>query len=116
MSNHRLYVGNIPWEMSESDLRDFFAQYEVVDAKVIMDKDTNRSRGFGFVEVKTDLTVSDIIDEMDGRDFGGRQIRVSEAQKKNSGGGRGGERNDRHDGGRPRPRNPKNGTQARARD
>ncbi|KKW46593.1 MAG: RNA-binding protein RNP-1 [Parcubacteria group bacterium GW2011_GWB1_56_8] len=75
----RFYVGNISYDATEFDLRDFFSDYEVVDVKVLYDKETKRSRGFGFVEV-SDATAEEIIADLDGREFMGREARVNEAE------------------------------------
>ena len=85
----KLYVGNLPWSTTEADLRDLFSTFgEVQSAAVITDRETGRSRGFGFVELESGAEKA--ISELDGRDFGGRNIRVNEAQEKRRGGGGGG--------------------------
>ncbi len=86
----KIYVGNLPWSTTEAELRDLFSTFgEVQSAAVITDRDTGRSRGFGFVEL--DAAGADkAISELDGRDFGGRPLRVNEAQEKRRGGGGGG--------------------------
>jgi RNA recognition motif-containing protein len=86
----KLYVGNLPWSTTEADLRDMFASFgEVLSAAVITDRDTGRSRGFGFVELDASAAEKAIA-ELDGRDFSGRPLRVNEAHDKRSGGGGGG--------------------------
>jgi RNA recognition motif-containing protein len=109
----RLYVGNIPWDFTEADLRDFFSSYAVTDVKIIIDKETQRSRGFAFVELKNPNELQAAIADLDGRDMGGRIAKISVATEKPRGGGRtGGEaRGD----GRPRPRTPRNGQNGHAR-
>ena len=89
----KIYVGNLPWSTTEADLRDLFAPFgDVVSAAVITDRETGRSRGFGFVELDGP-DADKAIAELDGRDFGGRPLRVNEAQQKQrSGGGGGGRR------------------------
>lgn len=78
----RLFIGNLSWNTTEADLSDVVAnQAEVVDAKVISDRDTGRSRGFGFVTIETDR-VQDVIRALDGQDIDGRAIRVNEAEAK----------------------------------
>jgi RNA recognition motif-containing protein len=78
----RLYVGNLPWTCTEDELRDFFASFgEVQSVAIITDRETGRSRGFGFVEME-DAGAQTAISEADGRDFGGRPLRVSEARER----------------------------------
>ena len=77
-----LYVGNLPWSAREEDLTETFSQYgEVVNSRIIRDRQTGRSRGFGFVEV-ADEDAEAIIAALNGKDFGGRVITVSEARDK----------------------------------
>lgn len=77
-----LYVGNLPWATNEADLTDLFTPYgNVVSSRIITDKETGRSRGFGFVEVD-DGDADKMIDTMNGADIGGRQIVVNEAKPK----------------------------------
>lgn len=77
-----LYVGNLPWATNESDLADLFSPYgNVVSSRIITDKETGRSRGFGFVEV-ADEDADKMIDAMNNADIGGRQIVVNEAKPK----------------------------------
>jgi RNA recognition motif-containing protein len=88
----KMYVGNLPWSTTEDDLREMFAAHgEVHSVAVITDRDTGRSRGFGFVEMDPS-DADNAMRELDGRDFGGRNLRVNEAQKKERGGGGGGGR------------------------
>jgi RNA recognition motif-containing protein len=76
-----IYVANIPWKASEDQLKDLFAQYgEVTSAKIIMDKVTQRSRGFGFVEMGDDNSGRTAINELNGRDFLGKSLVVNEAR------------------------------------
>lgn len=89
MSN-RLYVGNLPFETSESDLQDLFAQAgAVASINVIRDRDTGRARGFAFVEMATDADAQNAIAQLNDRSFGGRNLTVNEArpQAPRSGGG-----------------------------
>ncbi len=75
-----IYVANIPWKASEDQLKELFAQYgEVTSAKIIMDKVTQRSRGFGFVEMGDDNSGRNAINELNGRDFLGKSLVVNEA-------------------------------------
>ena len=77
-----LYVGNLPWSTTESGLAEAFSPYgEVVSSRIITDKETGRSRGFGFVEVEENA-VEAMIAALNGTDFGGRQIVVNEAKPK----------------------------------
>jgi RNA recognition motif-containing protein len=94
-----LYVGNLAWAVSDNDLRDLFAEAgEVQNAQVIVDRETNRSRGFGFVEMASDEAAESAIKKFNGRDLKGRAIRVNEAQSRTGGGGGGGgrDRGDRY--------------------
>lgn len=97
-----IYVANLSFDLQDGDLKDLFTPYgEVSSAKIIMDKMTERSRGFGFVEMTDDAAAQKAIAELDGSQIGGRPIKVSEAKPKPSngfgGGGRsgGGGRNER---------------------
>ncbi len=86
----KIYVGNLAWATTESDLRDLFSTIgEVQSATVITDRDTGRSRGFGFIEMD-DGDAEKAISELNGRDMGGRDLRVNEAQQKERRGGGGG--------------------------
>ncbi|HEX6947400.1 MAG TPA: RNA-binding protein [Acidimicrobiia bacterium] len=76
-----LYVGNFTFNTTEGDLRSLFGQYgEVVRAQVITDRDTGRSRGFGFVEMGSQEEAQKAIDALDGRDVGGRALTVNVAK------------------------------------
>jgi len=89
----RLYVGNLAWGVTDQDLQEVFAEAgKVENAQVIIDRATNRSRGFGFVEMATDEAADAAIKKLNGRDLKGRAIRVNEAQARSGGGGGGGER------------------------
>jgi RNA recognition motif-containing protein len=74
----RLYIGNLPWKLVESDLVDAFEPYNVVEGsvKVIRDRETDRSKGYGFIEVERG---DDAIEEMNGKEILGRNLKVSEA-------------------------------------
>ncbi len=93
-----IYVSNLSFNVQDEDLREFFTEYgEVSSAKVIMDKMTNQSRGFGFVEMSDDAAAKKAIAELDGATIEGRNIKVMEAKPKedrparsNGGGGYGG--------------------------
>ncbi len=87
----RLYVGNLAWTVTDQDLQDVFAEAgEVTSAQVIVDRETKRSRGFGFVEMGTDESAEEAVKTLNGRDLKGRPIRVNEAQARSAGGGGGG--------------------------
>lgn len=78
----KLYVGNLPWSVTDSELEGLFADMgEVISARVITDRDTGRSRGFGFVEMD-DAGASKAITELNGKDMGGRALRVNEANER----------------------------------
>jgi RNA recognition motif-containing protein len=78
-----IYVSNLSFAVEDEDLREFFAEYgEVSSAKVIMDKYTNRSRGFGFVEMPDDTAAQKAITELDGGMVDGRAIKVTIAKPK----------------------------------
>lgn len=75
-----LYVGNLPWGTNAEDLAEAFSRFgEVLDSRIITDRQTGRSRGFGFVEVK-DEDADGMIEGMNGTELGGRVITVNEAQ------------------------------------
>ncbi len=76
-----IYVGNLPFSTGGSDLEELFGEYGQVDsASVISDRETGRSRGFGFVEMSNDDEGRKAIEELDGADFDGRNLRVNEAR------------------------------------
>ncbi|HVG40096.1 MAG TPA: RNA-binding protein [Chitinophagaceae bacterium] len=78
-----IYVSNLSFDVQDEDLKDFFTPFgEVSSAKVIMDRDTNKSRGFGFVEMSDDEAAKKAISELDGADVEGRTIKVVEAKPK----------------------------------
>ena len=84
----RLYVGNLPYTVTEEQLRELFAPHgEVVAVSVVMDRETNRPRGFAFVEM---ADAAAAIKALDGMDFGGRNLKVNEAREREAGGGGGG--------------------------
>ena len=77
----RLYVGNLPFSVNNEDLEQMFSGYgEVTSSQVISDRDTGRSRGFGFVEFADDEAGRKAIEEMDGADSGGRRLTVNVAR------------------------------------
>ncbi|NOZ20547.1 MAG: RNA-binding protein [Planctomycetes bacterium] len=78
-----LYVGGLSYDTTEDQLRQHFEQFgEVESAKVIMDRDTGRSKGFGFVEMATQEAAEAAIKQLDQSEFGGRNITVNEAREK----------------------------------
>ena len=102
----KLFVGSLAWATTDDTLGQFFASAgTVVSAKVIRDRETNKSRGFGFVEMATPEEAEKALNELNGQDLYGRKINVSEAKPQEdrgprnySGGGRGGYNNDRRGG------------------
>ena len=86
----KLYVGNLPYSVADSDLQRLFeAHGSVVSAQVIMDRDTGRSKGFGFVEMGSDAEAQAAIADMNGKEVDGRSLTVNEARPKPEGGGGG---------------------------
>jgi RNA recognition motif-containing protein len=87
----RLYVGNLSFRTTGDELRDLFSQAgEVESASVVEDRDTGRSRGFGFVEMATAEGAAAAIEQFNGKDFGGRNLTVNEARPRVERGGGGG--------------------------
>ena len=88
----KLYVGNLSFQTSSEDLRDLFSQAGTVEsASVVEDRDTGRSRGFGFVEMSSREEGEAAIAQFNGKEFGGRNLTVNEARpREDRGGGRGG--------------------------
>jgi len=97
----KLYVGNLAWGVTDEDLSNLFAEYgSVASAVVISDRETGRSRGFGFVELEDGADKA--MEALNGHDFQGRPLRVNEAQSKDRDrGGRGGGGGGHRGGGRP---------------
>ena len=76
-----IYVGNLPFDAGESDLRTLFADYGSLDsASVITELDTGKSRGFGFVELADRTAAAHAIEQLDGHDWNGRRLTVNEAK------------------------------------
>ncbi|MDR0433864.1 MAG: RNA-binding protein [Gracilibacteraceae bacterium] len=75
-----LYVGNLPWSATPEELTEYFGQYgNVVSSRIITDRETGRSRGFGFVEVEDD-DAERLAEELNGKDYNGRALTVNEAR------------------------------------
>ncbi|XP_073030334.1 glycine-rich RNA-binding protein-like isoform X2 [Primulina eburnea] len=97
-SEFRCFVGGLAWATTDQSLEHAFGQFgDVIDSKIINDRETGRSRGFGFVTFKDEQSMRDAIEGMNGQDLDGRNITVNEAQSR--GGGGGGFRGPRRDGG-----------------
>ena len=91
----RIFVGNLDFSAREDELRALFENYGAVErVSILTDRDTGRSRGFGFIEMNTDSEADAAISALDGHEWNARALRVNEALPKTEGGGRGG-------GGRP---------------
>ncbi|HZY90602.1 MAG TPA: RNA-binding protein [Gemmataceae bacterium] len=87
----KLYVGNLTYGVTDSTLEQMFAAHGTVQsAQVIMDRDTGRSKGFGFVEMGSDQEAQTAIAALNGKDNEGRALTVNEAKPREAGGGRGG--------------------------
>lgn len=81
-----IYVGNLSWGLKEQDLADLFAPYgEVASAKIVMDKFTNRSKGFGFVDMPNDEQAQAAIAQLNGSEVDGRNLVVNESRPKEGG-------------------------------
>jgi RNA recognition motif-containing protein len=79
----RIYVGNLPFSSTEDELREVFGRHgTVTSVDIIMDRETGRPRGFGFVEMADAAGADAAIQALDGRDLGGRNLRVNEAQER----------------------------------
>lgn len=88
----RLYVGNLRYTVTSAQLQELFEQYGTVSsASVLNDRETGRSRGFGFVEMLDDNEALSAIEGLDGQDFDGRRLTVNEARPRTPGGGGGGD-------------------------
>ncbi len=86
----KLYVGNLPFTATEDDIKEMFGQHGTVHSvALINDRETGRPRGFGFVEIE-DGDLDNMLQALDGKELGGRALRVNEAQDRPRGGGGGG--------------------------
>jgi RNA recognition motif-containing protein len=102
VTQNKLYVGNLPFKITESELEQAFAAYGTVSrATIVTDRDTGRPRGFAFIEMASDAEAQAAIDGLNGQSVGGRQIQVNLARPREerggSGGGGGGFRGGRND-------------------
>ena len=96
----KIYVGNLSWDSNEQDMRELFEQFGAVHScAIVMDRDTGRSRGFGFVEMD-DSEAQTAISKLNGREFDGRTLNVNEAREKTRDSRGGGGRPDRGGAGR----------------
>ncbi len=79
--NNKIYVGNLPYSVNDQSLSEHFSQYgNVSSAKVIMDRDTSRSKGFGFVEMSSEGEAQEAISSLDGAELDGRSLKVNAAK------------------------------------
>lgn len=102
---NRMFLGNLPWATTSDNLAAMLKDngYAIVSAKVIMDRETGKSRGFAFVEFETDSAAAEAIESLDGHLLDGRPLRASEAEERpgrGGGGGGGGHRGNDRGGGR----------------
>ena len=82
----KIYVGNLPFQTTDEELGELFGKHgQVTSAKVIVDRESGRSRGFGFVEMEDGSAADEAIRSLDGSDLSGRSLRVNEAREKGSG-------------------------------
>ena len=92
----QIYVGNLDYGTNDAALKELFEAFgEVTSAKIIMDRETGRSKGFGFVEMSEKNDAIKAISKLNGQELNGRNIKVNEAQQKPAGGGGGGGNRDR---------------------
>jgi len=104
---NKIYVGNLPFSATSDSINELFSKFGKVDsAKIVMDRETGRSKGFGFVEMSTNDEAQAAIEKLNGSDLGGRSLVVNEARPMEPrtggggfGGGRGGDRGGRSGGG-----------------
>lgn len=114
----KLYLGNLPFSASDEDIREAFSAYGTIeDLFIPLDRETNRPRGFAFITIADDDLARKAIEEMDGQELQGRNLRVNEAEERRpqqnrgggGGGGRGGYGDDRRGGGGGRRDNDRRG-------
>ena len=87
----KIYVGNLPFDMSQNEVQDAFSEFgEVAECTLIMDRDTGRPKGFGFVEMPDKGSAIKAMEALDGKEFMGRNIKVNEAKPREPRGGGGG--------------------------
>ena len=92
----KLYVGNLSYDVDDSALEDLFTVHGTVEsARVITERDSGRSKGFGFVEMSSDEEAQSAIEALDGKEYSGRALKVNEARPRENRGGRGGGRDRR---------------------
>lgn len=107
----RLYVGNLPYSCSEDDLKEIFSEYNTSSVKLIIDRDTGRSKGFGFVEIPSNDEAQKAMQAIDKKVVEGKTLVVNEARppqrREGGGGGREGGGRDSREGGRPFNRGPR---------
>src|ERR1041384_671132 len=86
---NRLFVGNLPFDATEAQVKDLIAGggRTVHSVKIVTDKETGRARGLAFVDVENDQEAQAAIEELNGKDFGGRPLKVNEAEERGQGGG-----------------------------
>jgi len=81
----KLFVGSLPWAVDDAKLREIFSQVgNVISAQVLKDRETGRSRGFGFVEMSTDEEATEAVEKLNGSDIEGRKIVVNEARPRDN--------------------------------
>jgi len=87
LSQNKLYVGNLPFTCTETQIQEAFAPHGTVQSvSLVMDRETGRPRGFAFVEMKTDAEAQAAVQNLDGKDLGGRNIKVNVAKPRTPGG------------------------------
>ena len=112
-----IYVGSLSFDVSENDLREAFEQFgEITEVRLIMDKFSGKSKGFGFIEMPSKEEAEKAIEEMNGKDFKGRALSVNEAKPKVDRGGRGGRGGGFGGGGRGERRGGSGNSRGRGRD
>ncbi|KAL6546019.1 Cinnamyl-alcohol dehydrogenase Flavonol reductase/cinnamoyl-CoA reductase [Orobanche gracilis] len=84
---YRCFVGGLAWETDDDSMKKAFEQFgQVIDSKIITDRETGRSRGFGFVTFENEKSMNDAVEGLNGQDLGGRNITVNQARSRQSGG------------------------------